>query len=351
MKICEKIKNVNLLMKEYSLDAILLINTKNIRERNIDYFISRPVDDFTCLLIISKEGIKLITSLLEDVKEKNVEILKTKNPISKENILENLGKAKNIGINEDNFPLSLKKFLRGKKLLDISKNLIKMREIKSDDEIRKIKLSCKIAKECVNEIKENISKRTKENEIVKMIKSIISNYDEASLAFNPIVASGNRLSVIHPFPQYSSKEVKDFCIVDFGIRYKGYSCDITIPFVLKELDEKKRKIIQIVDKAYIKTLEIMKHTRNANEIFRIINEFIKNSSGFELKHSLGHGIGLDVHELPNISPSSEEEIKNGMVFTIEPGIYTKGFGCRIENVVYIKDGIKNLTDFKIIEKF
>ncbi|MBU5678452.1 MAG: Xaa-Pro peptidase family protein [Candidatus Aenigmarchaeota archaeon] len=350
MKICDKIKNINLLMKEECLDAILLINTKNIRERNIDYFVSQPVYDFPCLLIITNDKIKLVTSLLEDIKERGIEILKTKNPISKEIVLEHLKESKTIGIIEDNFPLSIRKFLKGKRLVDISKKMAKNREIKSIVEIRKIKFSCKIAEECINEIKENISRRTKENEIVKMIKSVIAKYEEASLAFNPIVASGNRLSIIHPFPQYSSRMIKDFCIVDFGIRYKGYCCDVTIPFVLGYLNNKKRKIIETVDEAYRKTLEMIKHTKEVSEIFRNINEFIKISSGCELKHALGHGIGLDVHEPPDISISSEEELKDGMVFTIEPGIYTKSFGCRIENVVYLKNGVKTLSNAEVVEK-
>lgn len=350
MKISEKMKNISLLMKESKIDAILLINTKNIREINIDYFISRPIYDFPCLLIISKEKIKLITSFLEDIKEKNIEVLKTKNPISKESILENLKEVKTVGVNENNFPLSIRKFLRGKKLVNISKKIEKMREIKSAEEIRKIKFSCEIAEECINEIKENITRKTKENEIVKIIKSVIANYEEASLAFNPIVASGNRLSTIHPFPQYSSKIIRDFCIVDFGIRYEGYCCDVTVPFILGDLNKKKRKIIETIEKAYIKTLELIKYIKCVNEIFRHINEFVKISSGYELKHALGHGIGLDVHELPNISINSDEYLKDGMVFTIEPGIYTNNFGCRIENVVYIKNGVKTLTNIKIIEK-
>ncbi|MEM5825958.1 MAG: Xaa-Pro peptidase family protein [Candidatus Aenigmatarchaeota archaeon] len=351
MTIYEKMKKINLLMKEENLDAILLINTKSIREINIDYFISTPIYDFSCILIVSNKKIKLITSFLEDLKEKNIEILKVKNPISKENIVENLKEAKVIGINEENFPLSLRKFLKGKKLVNISKIIAKIREIKSDEEIRKIKISCKIAEECINEIKENISKKTKENEIVKMIKGVIAKYDKASLAFNPIVTSGNRTAMIHPIPSYSSKIIKDFCIVDFGIRYDGYCCDVTIPFVLEDLNKKKRKIIESVRKAYGKTLELMKYTKNISEIFKGINEFLKISSGHELKHALGHGIGLEVHELPNISPNSDEELKDGMVFTIEPAIYTQNFGCRVENVVYIKNGIKKLSNFEVIEKF
>lgn len=349
--ILKKIKKINYIIKEKDLDAILLVNTKNIIERNIDYIISKPFQEIPCFLIILDNKAKLIISFLENIKERNLEIIKKKNPISKENLLENLEKAKVIGINEENFPLSIKRFLKGKKLVDIGKDLIRLRKLKSDYEIRRIKFACKIAKYCIDEIKENISRKTKENEIVKMIKGVIANYEEASLAFNPIVASGKRLSKIHPYPQYSYKMIGNFCIIDFGIRYKGYCCDITVPFILGELNSGKRKIIEIMSKAYQKTLEIMSYTKKASEIFKYINEFIKTSSNYELQHSLGHGIGLDVHELPNISPNSEEELKNGMVFTIEPGIYTKNFGCRIENVVYIKNGIKILSNAEIVEKF
>jgi len=86
-------------------------------------------------------------------------------------------------------------------------------------------------------------------------------------------------------------------------------------------------------------------------LFEIANESFKNFFGFDMQHALGHGIGLDIHEYPIISPKSKNIFRNNMIFTIEPGVYTKTGGFRIENDILIKSGKpKILTNAHIIEK-
>ncbi|MFH7882274.1 MAG: M24 family metallopeptidase, partial [Candidatus Aenigmatarchaeota archaeon] len=193
----------------------------------------------------------------------------------------------------------------------------------------------------------------------------------ATLSFRTIVACGKRAAKIHPKPEATNKKIKGLGYVDFGACYKGYRSDVTVPFIKGKISKKERKIVETTLKAYKIAVKSIKTGMPCWKLHEKVNKFLRKK-GFKLSHSLGHGVGKRIHELPTIGKPNFrkrlskkklekfkrkwEKIKKitfqpGMVFTIEPGIYIKGVGgCRIENdVLIMKKGIKILTSSNLIE--
>ena len=164
-----------------------------------------------------------------------------------------------------------------------------------------------------------------------------------------------RQAYIHPEPSYSKEKIqRGLGLIDFGVTYQGYCSDITIPFSIGRLTEKQKRIVKTTEEAYRKSVDTLEIGKLTWKIFDVAEKVIEKN-GFEFKHSLGHGLGLDVHDAPNLSPKpkAKEELKEwkevklqeGMVFTIEPGVYVPEVGgCRLENdFLMTKKGPEILT--------
>lgn len=237
--------------------------------------------------------------------------------------------------------------------------------IKTKKEIEFLRKAAKIVDSCIPIIEESLREdRITEKELRRRIRRKI-NSQNASLSFQTLVACGKRSAMIHPKPHATNKIISGIGYVDFGACYKGYKTDITVPFIKDKISKKERKIIQVVLKAYNIAISSIKINEPCWKLFQKVNNFLKKN-GFGLKHGLGHGVGLKIHEYPFISMPRKkltrkrklrwEKIKKinfqpNMVFTIEPAVYVKGLGgCRLENDILIKKkSIKILTNAKLIE--
>lgn len=238
--------------------------------------------------------------------------------------------------------------------------------IKTKDEIKLLKHSAKIANSCIPLIRESLKEdKITEKELRRIIWRKIRSQN-ASLAFQTLVACGKRSAMIHPKPHATNKIISGIGYVDFGACYRGYKTDVTVPFIKGNIDKKERKIIQTVLKAYDIAISSIKINEPCWKLFQKVNNFLRKN-GFELKHGLGHGVGLKIHEYPFISMPRKkrltrkrklrwEKIKkinfqSNMVFTIEPAVYVKGLGgCRLENDILLKKkSIKILTNANLIE--
>jgi Xaa-Pro aminopeptidase len=266
---------------------------------------------------------------------------------------------KRIGINKSKISLKfyekLKKISKAK-FFDVGNFLLDLRSIKLRNEIELIKKSARIANKTIRVIEEALisvkkGKKISEREITKIIEDKIEK--KAKPAFPTIVASNIRTASPHPFPPSSLKQIrKGIGFVDFGVSYKGYCVDITIPWVIGKMSMQERKIFNLVMDAYNLAIYSIKEGKLIRKVFDEVNNFLIQN-GFELVHTLGHGIGLEVHEKPFISKKiqgKEEKFKKNMVFTLEPAIYLKDFGWRIENNFLLSGKkIKTLTHAKLIE--
>ena len=178
----------------------------------------------------------------------------------------------------------------------------------------------------------------KELEVAGLLESEIRRAGGESFAFDTIVASGPRSSLPHASPGLNPIQPDEKCIlVDFGAKYRGYCSDLTRIYSLPNTSIPS--IYKIVREAQEKALSIIHPGVSSLEIDQAVREFItKQGFGDYFGHSTGHGLGLEVHELPSISPNKETEIRENMVFTIEPGIYLPGrYGIRLEDTVLVTD--------------
>lgn len=240
-----------------------------------------------------------------------------------------------------------------------------MRIIKTKREIKLLKKSATITNSCIPVIRQALKEdRITEKEIVRKIRRKIRSQN-ATFSFEPIVACGKRSAVIHPNPRSTNKIISGIGLVDFGACYKGYRTDITVPFIKGKISKKERKIVNSILQAYAIAIKSIKIGMPCWKLHEKVNKFL-GKYDFKLAHSLGHGIGLKIHELPYIGkprkkPRGKKKAKweklkkikfqDNMVFTIEPAVYVKGLGgCRLENDILIeRKSIKILTNAKLIK--
>ena len=217
----------------------------------------------------------------------------------------------------------------------------KKRIIKSDEEIKIIKEAVTLGAKAFEEF-ENILKNSykkSEKELNFLMQNILKDSGKYELSFDPIVALDSNSALPHALPTDRVLDKNSLVLVDAGLKYKRYCSDRTRTYIDKK-DKKQQKIYDIVRKAHDEALKFAKEGVKAKDIDKKAREVIeKEGYGKFFIHSTGHGVGLDIHELPVISPKSETIISESMVFTIEPGIYLENeFGVRYENMVVIKGG-------------
>lgn len=159
-----------------------------------------------------------------------------------------------------------------------------------------------------------------------------------------IVQGDSNSALIHSKP--TNKKITKILLLDLSVVYKGYHGDISRTYLIKPTKE-MRRVYGVVKKAYGFSVAAAKLGASCKEIDDVARKFLKRK-GYKFRHSLGHGIGLEVHEFPKIGPKSNHVLQKNVVFTIEPGIYLKGkFGVRIEDDFIMKNKIHKLVRLKI----
>ena len=260
-------------------------------------------------------------------------------------IKKNRLKIKNIAIDKNNFTLNsykhFKKQFKKSKVKDISLDCMKLREIKTENEMQILKKSCGYADNIIQKAIRNFKSFKTESEVAAFLEYETKKLG-LELSFNPIVASGSNGSMPHYEP--SNIKIKNgFCVIDFGVKYKGYCSDITRTIYAGKPSNKEIEIYNLLLSAQKNTISQIKENKKCSELYDfVIANLGKYKNNFI--HGLGHGVGVEIHEMPNLTLNSKDRIKNNMVFTIEPGIYfPKRFGIRIEDTVLFKNKTNVLT--------
>ena len=239
-----------------------------------------------------------------------------------------------------------KEFVRKYKihnLVETEKMIEKQRMIKDEDEVHNIQKACEITDNCFSYILTYIKPGMTEKQIADEIEEYYKQRTDG-LSFETIVASGENSSMPHAVPTDRKIQEKDIITIDMGCKVNGYCSDMTRTFFVGEVPEEVKKVYELVLKNQVQTQEEFKDGANTRLLSKMVeNDFKLN--GYDLIHSLGHGVGMEIHEPPYINSKSDVQLKENMIVTNEPGIYIPGkFGVRIEDTVQItKFGCISLT--------
>lgn len=259
-------------------------------------------------------------------------------------------RVQKLGIEGKNLTLhkykNLKKISSGVVLIDIDDALDKKRMVKGEHELSHMRRAQKITDEILIILKKWLKQGLSEKDIEWKIALIAHELGAEGLSFPPIVAINENGAA--PHHQNGNKKLRsgDIVLIDMGVTVNGYCSDMTRVVFTKTPTTEQKHVYEVVLAAQNAAINKLKAGVSGSKIDKVARDVIKKA-GYEkyFGHALGHGVGLDIHELPNLSKKYKEKIPAGAVVTIEPGIYLPGkFGIRIEDMVVVTaNGVRNLT--------
>jgi Xaa-Pro aminopeptidase len=229
----------------------------------------------------------------------------------------------------------------------------KKRMVKSDAELKIIAKAAKLGAKAFRHLAKTFNEEgfgKDEYALTHTAKSVLGGFGKYDLSFDPIVAINANAAKPHATPTKKRLQKGDLLLVDAGLKYKRYCSDRTRTVYAEEAfrfgttqhfsKKKIQKAYDLVRKAHDNAIAHARSGMKAKEVDALTRDIIeKGGYGEYYVHSTGHGVGLDIHEMPYIASKSDTVIEDGMVYTIEPGIYIPGkFGIRIEDMVAMVDG-------------
>ena len=227
-------------------------------------------------------------------------------------------------------------------LVDIDAELNCVMTQKSEWELDNIQKACAIAEEGFLALLPQIKVGMTETEVAAILEQEMRKRGSQGLSFATIVAFGAHAAIPHHETGDTQLSYGDEILIDFGCKVNGYCSDITRTFLFGDdgKHEEFKKAYQAVLTAHTLVQEQLTSGMTGKQADAIAREYLKSQGyGEYFTHSLGHGIGLRVHEFPGVSPRSETVLQDGMVFSDEPGVYVAGeYGIRIEDTITLKDG-------------
>lgn len=247
--------------------------------------------------------------------------------------------CENVGFEENYVTYAeYKELIRKYKINNLveTENIIeKQRMIKDEVEIESIKAACDITNRCFELIEPKLVPGVSEKEIAMQIDEYFYRNSEGP-AFETIVASGENSSKPHAVPGNRKFEEQDIITIDIGCKINGYCSDMTRTFFIGEPTEEQKKVYDLVKANHDRAIDEIREGANVKILSKSVeNDF--NLYGFSLIHSLGHGVGLDIHEKPFVNSKNDFQLRENMVVTVEPGIYIPGkFGVRIEDTILVE---------------
>lgn len=220
----------------------------------------------------------------------------------------------------------------------------KQRMVKDEEEIARITKACEITDQCFSHLREWIQIGMTEKQVAEEIETFFQENGADGLAFDTIVASGTNSSKPHAVPTDKPIEQGDPIVLDMGCKYQGYCSDMTRTVFAGTIPEYIKPVYDLV----LKNQKLVQNDLSDGANLKFISKMVENDfrlNRYDLIHSIGHGVGLEVHELPYYSLKNDSIVKENMVLANEPGIYIPNhFGVRIEDTILItKSGNESLT--------
>jgi Xaa-Pro aminopeptidase len=228
-----------------------------------------------------------------------------------------------------------------------TQNLIeKLREVKSNEEVSVITKAAQITDQVFQKILPKLKAGLREQEVEAKIRTESAKLGASGQSFAPIVAAGKHSSIPHHLTSNYRLRLGDVVLIDFGAKWSGYCSDMTRTVFLKKPTSKQKEVYDLVLKAQEVAIKGIKPGMTGAQADKFARKIIERAGfGENFLHSLGHGVGIEVHDGLRLVPKNKVVLRPGMVFTIEPGVYLPGkFGVRIEDLVVMKDdGVKVLS--------
>ena len=236
--------------------------------------------------------------------------------------------------------------LGGIRLVPADPLVERLRMVKDEAEIAVMREAAELADRTFEHVVQLLKPGLTERDVAFEIEFFMRKHGATSVSFDTIVASGERSALPHGKASDRVLRPNEFVKLDFGAYYKGYCSDITRTVMLGKPSDRHKQLYDIVLEAQMTALEQIKPGMTGKQADAIAREIIeKYGYGDQFGHGTGHGLGLEIHEAPRLSPQSDTVLEPGMTVTVEPGIYIPGFGgVRIEDdVVVTERGLERLT--------
>jgi len=340
-----RLRKIRRQLRRQSLDVMLISNSANVT-----YLTGFSGDDSWALLI--GRTVYLITDsrYTQQAREQcsGCKIIERTKSMTRTvaQLLTKLSPIKSIAI-ENSISLAQLKALRknvNKRIRPVTNMIENIRRTKNNDEIKTITKAARIAAQALNKALKYMKPGVTESELGGLIELEIRRLG-TGVSFETIVAFGANASRPHHSSSKRKLKKNDTVLIDLGARVEGYCCDMTRCFFVGKPGKLFQKVYKAVQQAQRAALEKVKAGVELKAVDEAARKVIRDH-GFEPHgHGTGHGLGLEVHELPIVGPKSTGRLQAGDVITIEPGVYIPGkLGVRIEDDVLVTEtGCKNLS--------
>ncbi|MCD7723726.1 MAG: Xaa-Pro peptidase family protein [Clostridiales bacterium] len=337
------IKKAEKIFEKTGADALLLLD-----ESNMHYFCGFSPSEGA--VIITKDGAayhlvdsRYTLAALEYAKESSLKVIEINTTFSAEAGAICKKHAVSALAFEDE-TISFKSYneykeAAGCKLIGIGRLLSEIRNVKTPDEIEKIKQANAIAERSFIELLNCVAPGKTEKELAAQFDYIMAKNGSDGVSFSTILLCGSHTSLPHGVPSGRSVQKGDFVLFDFGATYKGYHSDMTRTVAVGSADEEMKECYSLVLAAQFTGISALKAGAPCCEVYKAAYDVLEGQRmGKYFRHSLGHGIGLDIHEGYNVSPKSKDIFAAGNITSIEPGIYLPDkFGIRIEDMCLVTE--------------
>lgn len=323
-------------------------------EISIFYFTGFPHSE-GYLFVTSDKSYLLVDFRYIEAAENSVkssEVVIFSNPYETLNTLVSANNISEVLLENDKVTLSTFKAMQDNiksKLLDsnkLSDEIKELRLIKTDDEVEKLKRAQIIAEKAYLEVLDIVKPGITEREIALELEYRMKKYGAEKIAFDLITVAGKKTSLPHGVPGDVEVKNGDFVTFDIGAVYEGYHSDMTRTVAVGDVSEEQKMIYDIVLKAHLEGLKAVKSGVSGYDVDKVCRDIICEAGfGEYFGHGTGHGVGLEIHEEPRVSPKGNTVLKPGMIITVEPGIYLPDkFGVRIEDTVLVtEDGYETFA--------
>lgn len=346
-----RLEKLSQLIIENNADAMILYD-----ESNMHYACGFSKSEGVVIITKDGKGYHIVDSRYTEIALKyaaksNLEVIEINTSfmdeiekiISKHNIKSLLFENETISYSKY---IQLKEKNKNIEFINLSNQLMKLRNIKDIEEIKLIKEANNIAEKSFLELLPEVKAGKTEKELAALFDYIMSKNGSDGVSFDTILLTGEHTSMPHGVPDDRVIKDGDFVLFDFGATKNGYHSDMTRTVAVGYATDEMEEMYNLVLKAQIAGIKALNDGVKCADVYQAAYDVLETKEvGKYFRHSLGHGVGLDIHEGYNASPKSKNIFEVGNVTSIEPGIYIPDkFGIRIEDLLYISPrGRENLS--------